>query len=58
MNNLTLEKMQEHAHKLTIDHIKQGADGYAQYALNHPLKDFVPTIINLNNQSYPIFSFV
>ena len=39
MNNLTLEKMQEHADKLTIDHIKQGADGYAQYALNHPLKD-------------------
>ena len=41
MNNLTLEKMQEHSNNLTIDHIRAGPQGYAQFALAGPLKDSI-----------------
>ena len=34
-----LEKLKESIGNLTIDHIKKGPEGYAQYALDYPLKD-------------------
>ena len=36
---LTEEKLKESVNNLTIDHIKKGPEGYAQYALDYPLKD-------------------
>ena len=36
---LTEEKLKESVENLTIDHIKKGPEGYAQYALQYPLKD-------------------
>jgi hypothetical protein len=36
---LTEEKLKESVDNLTIDHIKKGPEGYAQYALEYPLKD-------------------
>ena len=42
VNNLlpvTNEHMQNCAQFLTIDHIKEGGIGYANYAINHPFKD-------------------
>jgi hypothetical protein len=42
INNLipiTDEYLKEQAQFLTIDHIKKGASGYAEYALEYPLKD-------------------
>ena len=32
-------KLKESIGNLTIDHIKKGPEGYAQYALYYPLKD-------------------
>ena len=42
INNLlpiTTEHLNNQAQYLTIDHVKNGAVGYAKYALEHPLKD-------------------
>ena len=42
INNLqpiTDAHLQEQAQFLTLDHIKQGAEGYAKYALEYPFKD-------------------
>ena len=42
INNLlpiTTEHLNDQAQYLTIDHVKNGAVGYAKYALEHPLKD-------------------
>ena len=42
INNLlpiTTEHLNNQARYLTIDHVKNGAVGYAKYALEHPLKD-------------------
>jgi hypothetical protein len=36
---ITDEKLKESVINLTIDHIKKGPEGYAQYALEYPLKD-------------------
>ena len=36
---VTEEKLKESVSNLTIDHIKKGPEGYAQYALEYPLKD-------------------
>jgi hypothetical protein len=36
---VTEEKLKESVTNLTIDHIKKGPEGYAQYALDYPLKD-------------------
>ena len=36
---VTEEKLKESVSNLTIDHIKKGPEGYAQYALDFPLKD-------------------
>ena len=36
---ITEEKLKESVSNLTIDHIKKGPEGYAQYALDYPLKD-------------------
>ena len=36
---VTEEKLKESVSNLTIDHIKKGPEGYAQYALDYPLKD-------------------
>jgi len=44
VNNLipiTQEHLKEQAEYLTLDHIKNGASGYVQYALDYPLKDRV-----------------
>jgi len=44
INNLqpiTDEHLRDQAQYLTIEHIKNGAEGYAQYALEYPLKDRV-----------------
>jgi hypothetical protein len=44
INNLTPitdEHLKEQSRFLTIDHIKDGASGYAKYALEYPLKDKV-----------------
>ncbi len=35
------EDFMEHTKYLTLDHIKEGASGYAKYALEYPLKDKV-----------------
>lgn len=42
INNLTPiteAHLKEQSQYLTIDHIKNGVDGYVKYALDHPLKD-------------------
>ena len=42
INNLlpiTTEHLNNQVQYLTIDHVKNGAVGYAKYALEHPLKD-------------------
>jgi hypothetical protein len=42
INNLTpitTQHLTDHAKFLTLDHIKDGASGYAKYALEYPLKD-------------------
>jgi hypothetical protein len=36
---LKVDDFKEHTHHLTIDHIRNGASGYAKYALEYPLKD-------------------
>ena len=38
---ITDEDMSDNVQNLTIDHIIKGAEGYAQYALEYPLKDKV-----------------
>jgi hypothetical protein len=39
MQPVTDEILFDNVQHLTIDHIKKGAEGYAQYALEYPLKD-------------------
>ena len=39
--NITGEHLREQVKFLSQDHIKQGAEGYAQYAVDYPLKDRV-----------------
>jgi hypothetical protein len=42
INNLipiTVQNITDNAQYLTLDHIKDGASGYAKYALDYPLKD-------------------
>jgi hypothetical protein len=39
MKPVTDEYMEDNVKHLTIDHIMKGAEGYAQYALEYPLKD-------------------
>ena len=41
MQPVTTEYLLESAPKLTLEHIQKGASGYAEYALEHPLKDRV-----------------
>ena len=36
---ITDDYLKEQAKYLTLDHVKNGADGYAKYALEYPLKD-------------------
>ena len=38
---LTKEHLDECSKFLTLEHIKKGASGYAEYALNHPFKDTI-----------------
>jgi len=47
INNLvpiTDEHLKETAQYLTIDHIKRGADGYAKFALDYPLKNRITCV--------------
>ena len=39
MEPITQEHLDDCAKYLTIEHIKKGADGYAEYAMEYPLKD-------------------
>jgi hypothetical protein len=39
MRPVTDELLMDNVQHLTIDHIKKGAEGYAEYALEYPLKD-------------------
>lgn len=39
MQPVTEEHLIDNAQHLTIEHIKKGAEGYAEYALEYPLKD-------------------
>ena len=39
LQNLNTERFQEFAEFLTIDHIKKGVYGYAEYAISYPLSD-------------------
>jgi len=41
MQPITSEHLLEHTPQLTLEHIQKGASGYAEYALEHPLKDRV-----------------
>lgn len=39
MLSITDDYLKEQAKYLTLEHVKNGADGYAKYALEYPLKD-------------------
>jgi seryl-tRNA synthetase len=39
MEPITKEKLVEYTPQLTLEHIQKGASGYAEYALEYPLKD-------------------
>ena len=39
MQPITDQLLTDYLPKLTIEHVKKGAEGYAQYALDYPLKD-------------------
>jgi hypothetical protein len=44
MEPITQEHLVTHAPQLTIEHIKKGASGYAEYALGGPLKDRIACV--------------
>lgn len=44
MQPITPENMAEHTGNLTLQHIQKGAHGYAEYALQYPLKDRVACV--------------
>jgi hypothetical protein len=44
MQPITSETMSEHTNNLTIEHVQKGASGYAEYALEYPLKDRVACV--------------
>ena len=44
MEPITQEHLVTHAPQLTIEHIKKGASGYAEYALEGPLKDRIACV--------------
>jgi len=39
LQNLNTDRFEEYAEFLTIDHIKKGAHGYAEYAISYPLSE-------------------
>jgi len=44
MEPITQEYLVEHTPQLTLEHIQKGASGYAEYALEYPLKDRVACV--------------
>ena len=44
MEPLSAEHMLEHSQNLTLEHIQKGASGYAEYALEYPLKDRIACV--------------
>ena len=44
MEPITKEHLVNHITRLTIEHIKKGASGYAEYALEGPLKDRIACV--------------
>jgi len=44
MDPLSLEHMLEQSSNLTLEHIQKGASGYAEYALEYPLKDRIACV--------------
>ena len=44
MKPVTTANLLEHADKLTLEHVQKGASGYAEYALEYPLKNRVACV--------------
>ena len=44
MEPLSAEHMLEHSQNLTLEYIQKGASGYAEYALEYPLKDRIACV--------------
>jgi len=44
MEPITQEHLVEYTQKLTLEHIQKGASGYAEYALEYPLKDRIACV--------------
>ena len=44
MDTLSLEHMLEQSSNLTLEHIQKGASGYAEYALEYPLKERIACV--------------
>jgi len=44
MQPITQEHLMDHSPHLTLEHIKKGASGYAEYALEGPLKDRIACV--------------
>ena len=44
MEPISSEHMLEHAQNLTLEHIQKGASGYAEYALEYPLKERIACV--------------
>jgi len=44
MQPITTDHLIDHAPNLTIEHVQKGASGYAEYALEYPLKDRVACV--------------
>lgn len=44
MKPVTTDHLIDHAPNLTIEHVQKGASGYAEYALEYPLKDRVACV--------------
>ena len=44
MEPISQEQLIEHTPQLTIEHVQKGASGYAEYALEYPLKDRIACV--------------
>jgi hypothetical protein len=44
MQPITQEQLIEHTPQLTLEHVQKGASGYAEYALEYPLKDRIACV--------------
>jgi len=51
MQPITTDHLTDHAPNLTIEHVQKGASGYAEYALEYPLKDRVACVVMRGERS-------